>query len=313
MKKNILALMFFSLILFISACDITIVANDGKITNEGAISSTTGENQIETDGIIANHNCIDLNLVPIADINTASNDLKIAYWHTSHGSQITTGMAGLTDFAGDEYDYADYDSDDALYLLESGDDLGSGSGDWDNTTSTYLDAHTEINVVMWSWCGGASSASESDITSYLSKMTALEESYSNVTFIYMTGHLDGTGLTGTLNLNNERIRDYCINNDKVLFDFADIESYDPDGNYYLDRMGTDGCYYDSDNDGQMESFEGNPGEDANWALEWQESHTEDVDWYQCSSAHSVALNANMKAYAAWWMFARIAGWDGVIE
>jgi hypothetical protein len=34
-----------------------------------------------------------------------------------------------------------------------------------------------------------------------------------------------------------------------------------------------------------------------------------VDWYDCSSAHSEPLNANMKAYAAWWLWARLAGWD----
>jgi hypothetical protein len=33
-----------------------------------------------------------------------------------------------------------------------------------------------------------------------------------------------------------------------------------------------------------------------------------VDWYSCSSAHSEPLNANRKACAAWWLFARLAGW-----
>ncbi len=37
---------------------------------------------------------------------------------------------------------------------------------------------------------------------------------------------------------------------------------------------------------------------------------EGTDWYSCSSAHSQPLNANRKAYAAWWLWARIAGWDG---
>ena len=57
----------------------------------------------------------------------------------------------------------------------------------------------------------------------------------------------------------------------------------------------DGCYYDSDGDGSR---------DANWAIEWQNSHVEDVDWYDCGSAHSEPLNANLKAYAAWnlWVF-----------
>ncbi|TET83275.1 MAG: PKD domain-containing protein, partial [Desulfobacteraceae bacterium] len=48
---------------------------------------------------------------------------------------------------------------------------------------------------------------------------------------------------------------------------------------------------------------------GNWAIEWQNSHTEDVDWYDCTSAHSQPLNANRKAYAAWWLWARLAGWN----
>jgi len=30
----------------------------------------------------------------------------------------------------------------------------------------------------------------------------------------------------------------------------------------------------------------------------------------CGSAHSEPLNANLKAYASWCLFARLAGWDG---
>jgi hypothetical protein len=34
-----------------------------------------------------------------------------------------------------------------------------------------------------------------------------------------------------------------------------------------------------------------------------------VNWYSCSSAHSQPLNANRKAYAAWWLWAVLAGWN----
>jgi hypothetical protein len=33
-----------------------------------------------------------------------------------------------------------------------------------------------------------------------------------------------------------------------------------------------------------------------------------VDWYECGAAHTQPLNANRKAYAAWALFARLAGW-----
>jgi len=143
---------------------------------------------------------------------------------------------------------------------------------------------------MWSWCGQVSSATEDYIDHYLALMTELEEDFPSITFIYMTGHTDGSGLNGTLHTRNEQIRQYVKENNKVLFDFEDIESYDPDGTYFGDKNVTDSCGY----------------EGGNWALEWQEANPD--DWYSCPSAHSQALNANMKAYAAWWLFARIAGW-----
>lgn len=146
-----------------------------------------------------------------------------------------------------------------------------------------------------------SGSSESDIVTYLTLMSALERDYPNVTFVYMTGHLDGSGTAGNLHRRNEQIRSFCRDGNRVLFDFADIESYDPDGNEYLSRMANDECDYDSNGDGTRES---------NWATAWQGAHTENTDWFNCSPAHSEALNGNMKAYAFWWLLARIAGWDG---
>jgi hypothetical protein len=120
----------------------------------------------------------------------------------------------------------------------------------------------------------------------------------------MTGHVDGTGINGNLNVRNEQIRTYCRNNNKILYDFADIESYDPDGVGYLNKLVLDTCYYDANGDGS-------PWNDtANWAIDWQNSHIKGIDWYECGSAHSQPLNANLKAYAAWWLFARLAGWNG---
>jgi len=169
---------------------------------------------------------------------------------------------------------------------------------WATATRNYLDNNSDINVLIWSWCGQVSSATEDDINTYLNLMNQLELDYPNVHFVYMTGHLDGSGEAGNLHIRNQQIRTFCNENDKLLFDFADIESYDPDGNTnYMLLNANDGCNYDSDGDGSR---------DANWAIDWQSSHIEGTDWYNCSSAHSQPLNANLKAYVAWNLWVQIA-------
>lgn len=262
--------------------------------------------------IIVDHNNAVIGQIPATAINTAKANLHIAYGHTSHGSQLITGMTGLVGktglvgYQGDIYQWNEGGSGGALDIDDNfmGGDLGhNGSTAWATSTRTYLDdsANSDVNVIIWSWCGGVNDNTEAGIQTYLDTMNQLESDYSDVTFVYMTGHAEGTGETGNLHVRNQQIRDYCIANNKVLYDFYDIELYNPDGDYFGDKLVEDTCEYDSDNNGSL---------DANWATEWQNTHTENVDWYSCSSAHSQPLNANRKAYAAWWLWARIAGWDG---
>jgi hypothetical protein len=288
-KSNCAILLFLilSIITFI-ACksDSSTIAADGNNT------------------MIIDHNCINLSQIPEQWIEKAKTDLHIAYGHTSHGSQLTTGMTGLVNFKGDLYAWNDGVLQGSLDLddyFASG-DLGNPDRiTWESRTRNYLDRseNSDVNVVIWSWCGQVNSASEEDINTYLNLMNGLEKDYPDVRFVYMTGHLDGGGLDGNLHIRNEQIRDYCKENNKILYDFADIETYDPDGTYYGDKIPNDGCYYDTD---------GNGTRDGNWAIEWQDAHP--GEWYDCSSAHSQPLNANLKAYAAWWLWARIAGWPG---
>ncbi len=258
-------------------------------------------------GLIIDHNCTRLNNIPVECIDSAKAKLHIAYQHTSHGSQLTTGMEGLSDWKGAQYAFNNGGNDGALDLHDyamSGDLGNPDRTTWAELTYEFLNnpANSDVNVIIWSWCGQASTSDSNHIITYLNLMSALEDSFPAVQFVYMTGHLDGSGVDGDLNQRNEQIRRHCRNNNKILYDFADIESYDPDGNFYLDKMADDNCDYDSNNDGTQ---------DKNWAEDWQNSHQENVDWYGCSAAHSKALNGNLKAYAAWWLWASLAGWNGI--
>jgi hypothetical protein len=175
-------------------------------------------------------------------------------------------------------------------FTEPGGDLGAeGDLAWEETTRAFLDdqSNSDINVVMWSWCGGVSDNTEDGINIYLDAMNQLEHDYPNRIFIYMTGHLDGTGEDGTLRIRNRQIRRYCEDNNKILFDFEDIESWDPDGNYYPDE--SDGC---------------------EWCDAWCASH----DCPNCGEcAHSHCFNCYQKGKAFWTMMALLTGWDGTAE
>lgn len=256
--------------------------------------------------IVADHNSIKIDQIPVSWVEQAKKDLHIAFGHTSHGRQIISGMLGMTDFKKEPFIYKAELPEDSIDLRDHPfggyKDLGQPDNKtWAEDTRKYLEKNKDINVVMWSWCGQLSTGNRDYVQTYLDLMESLEKEFPDVTFIYMTGHLDGTGEEGNLARNNKQIRDFCTSRNKVLYDFADIESYNPDGVYFGDKYANDACDYDSN---------GDKIPDKNWAIEWQNSHVEGVDWYQCEAAHSQPVNANMKASAMWWLLARIAGWDG---
>lgn len=286
----------------------------------------TGALPTATRPLIIDHRCTDLSLVPSYWIARARDSLGATYGHTSHGSQVVTGMQALADtfpavqFFND-YNYYRYgggnpqapDTAMSFWDYVPGGDLGNPDRvTWSYLTDTLLGnlagqfavyPHGR-NLVMWSWCGQVSSATAADIDTYLTRMSQLEASYPRVVFVYMTGHLDGSGSAGNLNLRNEQIRAWCRNNRKVLFDFADIESFDPDGLVnYMALYADDNCDYDSS------------GSAANWAQSWvarNPSHELARLAGSCGScAHSQGLNCILKARAFWWMAARLAGWSGI--
>ena len=253
------------------------------------------------DAIIIDHTCTDLSEIPDEWISQSKAMFNMSYGHTSHGSQIVSGMNNIKNPAGSLY-WWDHDGTQgglSLHNSMPSGDLGNPDRyTWAARTRTMLDdSNNDRNVVMWSWCGQADTT-EANMQIYLDLMSGLVADYPNVTFVYMTGHLTGSGEAGRLNQRNNQIRAHCIANNSVLFDFADIESYDPDGNYFLDKSANDNCNYWIN------------GTQHNWADEWCAVNPGSDLCTSCSCAHSKPLNCNLKGVAFWHMMARLAGWDG---
>jgi hypothetical protein len=113
--------------------------------------------------VVIDHNTTDINKIPQQWIETAKRNLRITYGHTSHGSQLVTGMKAIRDFKGHPYDfsYADfcyssgYRSGVFLNDCVPSGDLGyPDRTTWAQLTRNLLNQPgNDTNVVIWSWCG----------------------------------------------------------------------------------------------------------------------------------------------------------------
>ena len=285
-----------------------------------------------------------LRQIPAAYINAARTNLHVAYQHSSHGTHVSRGLWGLQEYktgddvlfavayddvpAAGELDFKDYLFDSeagsiAQYITPYCQDLTTSDHHPDTVqhfvqaTRAYLDDPTNaaINVVMWSWC----SIRGADMNEYVTGMQTLIDEYgpggtepraatNPVTFVFMTGHAEANDNVGEGSPRDQAqaIVDYCDANDYYCLDYYGIDTRDMNDQYWED----------AGDDGNSATYGGG------FYTDWQNSHTEGTDWYlnidrrgivQPGAHNTQHITANRKAYAFWWILARIAGWDGVPE
>ncbi len=278
-----------------------------------------------------------LRAIPKKYIDVARQNLHVAYQHTSHGTHVTYGLYGLQDYKdGDKMKFAvtennpknnkldlrDYAMKNYADNGEDASDLSRNETAFVQATRNYLDDVTnqEINVVMWAWCDIKGHNVEEN---YLPGMKILISEYgiggtkigdgnrqkrTPVHFIFMTGHANKNANEGEGNPANQAklIIDFCKTNKFMCFDYYGIDSHCMNGNYWPDAS----------DDGYSVLYNGG----GNFYLDWQKSKKRGVDYYENKiSPNGVVrfgehntqhITANRKAYAMWWIMARLSGWDG---
>ena len=246
---------------------------------------------------VINHNCTNFHRIPGSYLNMIKGmNFNVHYAHTSHGGQIVQGL-GLIGSENATFNYTTGYCD----IFPSGDSLDILDGQRNNTQqidyitpdlyweasygldlTRYVLDHYPINVSMWAFCTQLDGCDATWVQSYLGNITALEAEYPDVVFVYMTGNAQATGAEGlNRHTNNEMIRQYCITNNKWLFDFGDID-----------------CWYGSAENAYNYENQRIPVEHAQY-------HDPD------GPAHTNDASCLRKGGATWWLLARIIGWTGV--
>ena len=331
MNRILRRCVYFYFVLGITVSILFITACSSSIDEPADTASTIADYTIASEAVLRS--------IPESYINTARDTFEVAYEHTSHGTHVSYGVFGLPGFrVGDETLFAvsETDTDGALYFRDcafdsvSWSDLSTADENWNTWVAQnreWLEAadNANVDVWMWSWCD----ITDHSVDTYLTSMQTLIDEYGiggskigtgegktrtdPVAFIFMTGHANKNANIGLGNPKSqaETIVDYCKKHGYYCLDYYSIDTHTSAGDYYEDAgdNGDSAAYVT-----ETESTTGNFYED------WQTSHALGTDWYEnrlhpngdvsYGQHNTQHITANRKAFAFWWILARIAGWSG---
>lgn len=263
----------------------------------GLMVSCTGDGAVPfTGSYVIDHTDADLTAIHDTWIDEAQDIIKLHYAHTTHGSQLTTGLTRIE--ASDpaynvEIGYMDLpDADNTLNIFDGQESETAISADlyWQTAagmeyTRAVLDNNSRINVSMWCWSVELDTCSEEQVQAYLDSMAVLETEFPDVTFIYMTGNAQSDGAEGyNRYLRNEQIRQYCTQNEKVLYDFADLDTW-----WFNPSTGL--------------------WERATYNYSGMEIPMEHSQYHGDDAGFTTYESCEQKGKAVWWLMAILAGWE----
>lgn len=216
------------------------------------------------------------------------------YGHRSHGGQIVSGAESLEAAApayGFDAEYCSVPAETGVLRMWDGmvsNNLVLAEDYWASDAGltelrAILSQNPEIRYSMWAWSFEISEQTEASVQQYLDTLTALEQEFPAVTFIYMTGPAQETYNGVNRTQRNEQIRSYCRDHGKALYDFEDLDSW-WNGERYTEVV---------------ESVE-IPMEHPHYSLATP-GNTE------FEFSHTTQESCENKARAFWWMVAKLEG------